>query len=116
MKPTKRTAKLANRKRERAHKRTKNPAFDVFKVPNFMPADSVIPIDIKKVQDDGFSRMAADLMVSASLVNATPSEKMLIATLIPTFLEMIRPKKKSSKPSKTTPGRTDGPEAQRTAE
>jgi hypothetical protein len=109
--------RVKGRHKMKNRKLRKNPAFlTLGKLPDLMPVGSVIPIDINKVQDDGFSRMAADLMVSASLVNATPGEKMLIAAVIPSFLKMIRPKKKSNKISKTPPGRTDGPEAQHTAE
>ena len=51
-------------------------------------------------------------MVRTALIDATDQEKMLIAAIIPMFLKVLRPKKKSE----TTPGRTDGTEAKTEAE
>ena len=111
----KRSDKLPKKKRQHRRKRTKNPMFG--KMPTFpIPADSILNIDIQNSPLDQFSGFAADLLVRAALIDATDNEKTMIAVMIPTFLKFLRPKKKSSKPSKTTPGQPDGPEAKTEAE
>jgi hypothetical protein len=98
---------------KRPKNRTKNPEFQMFgKMPTSpFPADSTLEIDIHDSNFDGMTGIAADLMIQSALLKATDNEKMLIAAIIPMFLKFLRPKKKSSKPSKTTSGRTDRTEA-----
>ena len=110
--------KTPKRQYERPKNRTKNPAFQMFgKMPSFpVPAGSTLEIDISNSPLDQFPGMAADLLIRAALIDATDQEKMLIAAMIPIFLKFLRPKKKSSKPSETHPGQSDGPEATTKAE
>ena len=114
----KRTDKPAKQQRQHRSKKTKNPAFQMFgKMPTFpIPAGSTLEIDISNSPLDQFPGMAADLLIRAALIDATDQEKMLIAAMIPIFLKFLRPKKKSSKPSETHPGQSDGPEATTKAE
>lgn len=113
MKRTKRTAKLANRKRERARK-TKNAMF---------PAGSRVDIDFKFPElKDMVLDVMGDVMIRQALIGATENEKLLVAALIPILLKFSRGPAKGDleisvrEPFKTPPGRTDGPEAQHTAE
>jgi hypothetical protein len=110
--------KTPKRQYKRPKNRTKNPTFQMFgKMPTFpIPAGSTLEIDIQNSPLDQFPGFAADLLVRAALIDATDNEKTMIAVMIPTFLKFLRPKKKSSKPSKTTPGQPDGPEAKTEAE
>jgi hypothetical protein len=80
--------------RPRAHKRnrTKNPLFTLVNPPDFpIPAGTTIPVEILDSPfDPDMERIAADLIVQAALANCSPSEKILIAALIPSFLKVIR--------------------------
>jgi hypothetical protein len=99
-KPAKKTRKHPRRKR------TKNPAFKYADL--FIPSGDAGPIDIDTPGFDGMTGFAADLMIRSALLNATDTEKLIIAGMVPIMLKFIRGAKSvPAEATETPPGRTE---------